>query len=142
MTSPTSPSRPRVVDLAFWCFVGGAVIMIVGGLMASTAAFDAERLQIANADAFLSIVRGTGIGAVLVGGALAFLAGRARRGDGRFYRATLALAAAAIVVIVIIAGLIGAVHLFILMSLFPLLIGVLLFVQPSARRWFQEKDAA
>ena len=111
MTDPTSPSRPRVVDLAFWCFVGGAVIMIVGGLMASTAAFDAERLQIANADAFLSIVRGTGIGAVLVGGALAFLAGRARRGDGRFYRATLALAAAAIVVIVIIAGLIGAVHL-------------------------------
>ncbi|MFB1295893.1 hypothetical protein ACAG24_010285 [Mycobacterium sp. pW049] len=142
MTAPTPHSRPRVVDLAFWCFVVGAVVMIVGGLMASTAAFDAERLRIADADAFLAIVRGTGIGAVLVGGALAFLAGKARRGDARFHRAALALAVAAIVVIVIIAGWIGAVHLFILLSLLPLLIGVLLFVQPSARRWFQQqKDA-
>lgn len=142
MTAPP-PSRPRVVDLAFWCVIVGAVIMIVGGLMASTAAFDAERLQIANADAYLAIVRGTGIGSVLVGGILAFLAGKARRGDARFHLATLALAVAAIVVVVIIAGLIGAVHLFILASLFPLLIGVLLFVQPSARQWFQrQKDVA
>ncbi|HEY9267686.1 MAG TPA: hypothetical protein VIQ11_24110, partial [Mycobacterium sp.] len=43
---PVPPNRPRLVDIAFWCFIVGAVIMIVGGLMASTASFEAARAAI------------------------------------------------------------------------------------------------
>ncbi len=32
MSAPTSSGRPRIVDLGFWCFMAGAVIMIVGGV--------------------------------------------------------------------------------------------------------------
>src|ERR1044072_6541776 len=113
MTAPTPQSRPRVVDLAFWSFVVAAVIMIGGGLMASTATYDVARAAIPQTMSddqvrnYLTIYRYTGIGAVVAAGALAFLAGRARRGDARFRLATLGLAFAIFVVIGLLAIGIG-----------------------------------
>jgi len=146
MTAPTPQSRPRVVDLAFWSFVVAAVIMIVGGLMASTATYDIARAAIPQSmsddqvRSYLTIYRGTGIGAVVAAVALAFLAGRARRGDARFRRATLGLALATFVVIGLLAIGAGVAQPIILLGLFPLLIGVLLSVQPSARLWYARED--
>ncbi|MBB2989468.1 peptidoglycan/LPS O-acetylase OafA/YrhL [Mycolicibacterium iranicum] len=147
MTAPTPSSRPRVVDLGFWCFIGGAVVMIVGGLMASTATFDAARSAIPQTVAdeqvrsYLTIYRFTGIGAVLAAGALAFLAGRARRGDARFRLATLALGFAMVIVIGLLAIGVGVAQPLILLGLLPVMIGALLFVQPSARLWFEKEGA-
>ena len=106
---PTSASRPRLVAAAFWCFMGGAVIMIVGGLMAATKTFDAARLAIP-ADVsdervrnYLMVYRSIGYGAVVAGAALAFLAGKARGGDSRFRMATLALAFSLVGVVLLLA---------------------------------------
>ncbi|MDG4663520.1 hypothetical protein [Mycobacterium sp. 236(2023)] len=147
MTAPTPPSRPRIVDLAFWCFIGGAVIIIVGGLMAATATYEAARGAIPDTvsddqvRSYLTIYRYSGIGSVVVAGALAFLAGRARGGDPRFRLATLALAFAMVVVIGMLALGVGVAQPLILLGLLPVLIGTVLFVQPSARLWFQEEKA-
>ncbi|ABM11687.1 MULTISPECIES: hypothetical protein [Mycolicibacterium] len=143
MTAPTPSSRPRIVDIAFWCFIAGAVIMIVGGLMALTATYDAARSAIPptvsdeQVRSYLTIYRFSGIGSVLAAGALAFLAGRARRGDARFRLATLALGFAAVVVVGMLAIGVGVAQPLILLGLLPVLIGALLLVQPSARLWFQ-----
>ena len=146
MTAPSSSSRPRVVDLAFWCFIGAAVIMIVGGLMASTATYDSARTAIPTTVSddqvrnYLTIYRFTGIGAAVAAVALAFLAGRARRGDARFRLALLGLAFATFVVVGLLAIGMGVAQPVILLGLFPLLIGILLIVQPSARTWFARED--
>ncbi|XTP35406.1 hypothetical protein ACORG1_03845 [Mycobacterium sp. TJFP1] len=143
MTAPTPSSRPHIVDIAFWCFIAGAVIMIVGGLMALTATYDAARSAIPptvsdeQVRSYLTIYRFSGIGSVLAAGALAFLAGRARRGDARFRLATLALGFAAVVVVGMLAIGVGVAQPLILLGLLPVLIGALLLVQPSARLWFQ-----
>ncbi|VEG51598.1 Uncharacterised protein [Mycolicibacterium aurum] len=145
MTAPSPSSRPRVVDAAFWCFVGGAVVMIVGGLMASTASFEAARAylpasmtddQVRN---YLMLYRGTGIGSIVAAAALAFLAGRARRGDRRFRLATLGLAFATVAVIGLMAIGIGVAHPIVLLSLLPILVGAALIVRPSARDWYAEE---
>ncbi|WNG88365.1 hypothetical protein C6A87_003700 [Mycobacterium sp. ITM-2016-00317] len=147
MTPPSPPARPRIVDLAFWCFVGGAVIMIVGGLMAATATYDAARAAIPSAVSddqvrnYLTVYRYSGVGSVLVAAALAFLAGRARQGDSRFRLATLALAFAAVLVIGLLALGVGVAQPLTLLGLLPVLIGALLMVQPAARLWFQQEDS-
>lgn len=146
MTAPPPASRPRVVDLAFWCFIGGAVIMIVGGLMASTATYEGGRAAIPETVSddevrnYLTIYLFTGIGSVVAAGALAFLAGRARRGDARYRLALLGLAFATFVVIGLLAVGIGVAQPVILLGLFPILIGILLLVQPSARTWYARED--
>ncbi|KWX68919.1 hypothetical protein [Mycobacterium sp. NAZ190054] len=146
MTPPPPPARPRIVDIAFWCFIGGAVIMIVGGLMAATATYDAARAAIPpmvsdeQVRSYLTVYRFSGIGSVLVAGALAFLAGRARHGDPRFRLATLALAFAAVLVIGLLALGLGVAQPLILLGLLPVLIGALFMVQPAARLWFQQED--
>ncbi|MGZ8803546.1 MAG: hypothetical protein ACXWZL_13295 [Mycobacterium sp.] len=147
MTAPPSaPSnRPRLVDIAFWCFIGGAVMMIVGGLMAATASYQAARAVLPEAftddqvRSYLTIYRGSGIGSVVTGGALAFLAGRARRGDARFRFATLGLTFATVVVVGLLAVGVVVVHPLILLSLLPILIGAALLTMPAARTWYESK---
>ncbi|MGE2832854.1 hypothetical protein [Mycobacterium sp. SMC-4] len=145
MTASPPADRPRLVDAAFWCFIAGAVVLIVGGLMASTAGYDAARAAIPDTvddDAvrtFLAVYRASGIGAVLVGGAVAFLAGRARRGDARFRHALLGLVFATGVVVLVLAIGIKSVHLVILLALLPLLVGAALFTRPAAAGWYDRE---
>jgi hypothetical protein len=137
-------SRPRLVDAAFWCFVGGAVIMIVGGLLAATATYDAARAAIPSemsddrVRSYLTVYRLTGIGAVLAAGALAFLAGRARRGDGRFRFALLGMAFALVAVVLLLAIGVGVAQPLILLGLLPVLVGAALMTRPAARAWYDQ----
>jgi hypothetical protein len=137
-------SRPRLVDAAFWCFVGGAVIMIVGGLLAATATYDAARAAIPSemsddrVRSYLTVYRLTGIGAVLAAGALAFLAGRARRGDGRFRFALLCMAIALVAVVLLMAIGVGVAQPLILLGLLPVLVGAALMTRPAARAWYDQ----
>jgi NAD/NADP transhydrogenase beta subunit len=137
-------SRPRLVDAAFWCFVGGAVIMIVGGLLAATATYDAARAAIPSemsddrVRSYLTVYRLTGIGAVLAAGALAFLAGRARRGDGRFRFALLGMAFALVAVVLLMATRVGVAQPLILLGLLPVLVGAALMTRPAARAWYDQ----
>ncbi|MCG7596515.1 hypothetical protein ACXYX3_03215 [Mycobacterium sp. C3-094] len=139
---PTSASRPRLVDAAFWCFMGGAVIMIVGGLLSATATFDAARLAIPaevsdeRVRNYLTVYRLIGVGAVLAAGALAFLAGKARAGDSRFRMATLALAFSLVGVVLLLAVGFGVGQPLILVAALPILVGAALMTRPHARAWY------
>lgn len=145
MTASAPGDRPRIVDVAFWCVIAGAVVLIVGGLMASTATYEAARAAIPDGvsdDAvrtYLAVYRTTGIGAVLIGGALAFLAGRARGGDSRFRRALLGLTLACVLVVLLLAIGVKVAQPLILLALLPLMIGAALLVRPAASRWFDRE---
>jgi hypothetical protein len=145
---PTSEPRPRIVDVAFWCFIGGAVVMIAGGLMAATASFEAARLAIPEAMSdervrnYLTVYRLTGAGAAVAAAALAFLAGKARRGDGRFRFATLGLAFAIVAIVLLLAIGIGVGQPLILLALLPILVGAALMTRPAARGWFDRVAGA
>lgn len=147
MTDPqAAPSRrPRLVDIAFWCFIVGAVIMIVGGLMAGATDYDTARAvlpstfsddQVQN---YLTLYRASGIGSAVAGVALAFLAGRTRRGDGRFRLALLGLVFATFVVVVMLALGFGVAQPVVLLSLLPVLVGSALLTMPAARSWFESE---
>ena len=139
---PTPASRPRLVDAAFWCFMGGAVLMIVGGQMSATATVDAARLAIP-ADVsdervrnYLTVYRLIGVGSVVAAAALAFLAGKARGGDSRFRMATLGLAFAVVAVVLLLAVGLGVGQPLILVAALPVLVGAALMTRPSARAWY------
>jgi hypothetical protein len=142
-----SSNRPRVVDVAFWFFVGGAVMIMVGGLMASTASFDDARAYLPETvsddqvRSYLMLYRGTGVSSAVAGAALAFLAGRARRGDSRFRLATLGLAFATVVVVGLMAIGAGVAHPIVLLSLLPILVATALITMPSARIWYDREDS-
>ncbi|MGB0437688.1 MAG: hypothetical protein ACPGVY_11875 [Mycobacterium sp.] len=150
--SPTAPlpqpsHRPRLVDAAFWCFIGGAVVMIVGGLMASSATFEAARAAIdatvtdEQVRSYLNLYRIVGIGSVLAAGALAFLAGRARRGDARFRLALLGLTFATVVVLGLLAVGVGFVQPLIVLALLPILVGAALLSLPTVRTWYESQGS-
>ena len=135
--SPASSNRPRVVDIAFWLLIGGATIMIAGGLMAVSATYEAARSalpdSITDSDVrnYLTIYR-------IAAAVLAFLAGRARRGDARFRRAVFGLVFAILVVVLLLAVGVGVAQPLVLLALLPMLVGVALAAGPSARAWYAE----
>ncbi len=148
-TKAESPEKAQpsveLVDAAFWCFLGGSVIMIVGGLMAATATFEAARATVDSTVAdeqvrsFLTIYQVNGVVSVVAAGALAFLAGRARRGDARFRLATLGLSFAIVVVVVLLAVGIGVMQPLAVLSLLPILAGGALLVVPGVRIWYESE---
>lgn len=142
---PVPTDRPRLVDIAFWCFIAGAVIMIVGGLMAFSATYDSARSAIdttvsdEQVRSYLMIYRVSGMISVAAAAALAFLAGRARRGDTRFRLAAVGLAFAIVVVEGLLAVGLGVVQPLVLLSLVPILVGAILIVRPAARAWYESE---
>src|SRR5262245_14244701 len=80
--TPDPSGRPRTVDGAYFSWLAGAVLTAALGLLFLTYPVSAYKL--------------VGILLLLVGLALGFLAGRARRRDPRFARAAVALAMAAV----------------------------------------------
>ncbi len=147
-STPASP-RPRLVDAAFWCLVAGAVLVIVGGLMATalTPTFDAARAAISDSvtddqvRSYLTMYRVSGLGSVVAAAALAYLAGRARRGDARFRLATLGLAFALVLVVLLLAFGIGVVQPLTLIALLPVLVGAALLSMPAARVWYEREGS-
>lgn len=139
---PPSPhARPRVVDVAVWLLLAGAVLLIFGGLMSVTLSFDTVRSM---ADAamsdeelrnYLTLHRGAGVFCLVAGAALAFVAGKTRAGDERFRRATVALALAAIVLVAVLSLVIGT-NIVALLALLPLIVGAMLLRRPAATQWF------
>lgn len=142
MTSPvpTNP-RPRVVDIAFWLLVAGAVLLVLSGLLAVTVSFDAIRTVAPSSVTddqvrdYLTYHRGSGIICIVAGAALGFLSGKMRQGDLRFRNATVALVVV-IVVLVVLVVVFSMANLLAVLALLPIIIGGLLLIRPVAARWF------
>jgi hypothetical protein len=122
--SPQQPSARRLrATIAFSCWLAASVLLIVGGLIAATVSWPGA----AN-----TLYRGSGVLTVIVGAAMAYLAGRSRAGDPRFRRAAMTLALAAAAVIAVAAAFsIVPVHLLTLAGVILLIAGTALNVQTS-----------
>ncbi|MDA4110091.1 hypothetical protein [Mycolicibacterium holsaticum] len=107
--------RPTLVSAAFWCWVGAAVMLMVGGLLTASVNLP-------------TVFRAGGVVTVVVGAAMAFLAGRSRKGDTRFRRAAVALALVTAVWVGLTAAL-GVVHLLTLLAILPLIAGAVLMTR-------------
>ncbi len=136
-----TPDRPTVVETAFWVLLVGAVLLIVGGLLAATLSFDVVR-QLASPSisdeqlrAYLVFHRSVGVLFALSGGALAFLAGKARRGDVRYRRATIGLGVAAVVMVTVLT-LFAQTGVLPMVALLPIVGGLVLITRPAATAWF------
>ena len=129
------------MDVAFWLLIVGAVMLVSGGLLAATMSFDAIRSVAADSVSdeqvhnYLTFHRGSGVICVLTGAALGFLAGRLRRGDARFRRATIVLALVTVVLVALVAVFAG-IHILALLGLLPIIVGALLLTRPAAAEWF------
>jgi len=134
--------RPRMVTIAFWTLLVGAVLLMTGGLLAATLSFGAIRAAAAPSVAdetihnYLRFSRGAGIGCALAGIALAVLAGRTRAGDERFRRATMALGLATVVLVGLL-EVFSPIGLLPLLSLLPIIAGTLLLSRPASASWFK-----
>jgi hypothetical protein len=124
MTAPQEQARPRAVTITFWCWVAGALLLMVGGLIA------------ASVSGLPHVFRGAGVIAAVAGAGMAYLAGRTRRGDARFRRAGIALSLA-IVVLVALTAVFGVVHILTLVSVIPLIAGTVFITRPGSAAYFE-----
>ncbi|MBV8966286.1 MAG: hypothetical protein JO191_08945 [Mycobacteriaceae bacterium] len=114
--------RPRIVEVAFWCWVTAGALLILGGLLEMTVAGMYYR-----GVAGVCVVLGLGIG---------YLAGRTRRGDKRFRRASVVLSIVAVVLVLATAVLLGGVNLFAVVAVTPLLVAIVSATRETASTWF------
>jgi len=132
-----SEPRSGATATAFWLLVVGAVLLMLGGLMAATVGFDALRraapptVSDQSVRNYLRLYRGAGVLFALAAAALAGFARRARAGDTRYRRAATALALA-IVVLVAIAAVFAGTHILALLSLLPIIAGTLMMNRRAA----------
>ena len=122
--------------------IAGAVLLMISGLLTVTTDFDTVRQTSpswASDDAvhsYLRLFRGMGLLFCLAAVALAGLAVRARDGDPRSRRAVMALGLAIVVLVPLAAVITGAVLILALLSLLPIITGVMLLNRPAVTAWF------
>ena len=145
--NPTSASRPGAVMTAFWLLIVGAVLLMTGGLLTATVGFDTLRQAAPPAVSdqavrdSLWLYRGVGTLFALAAIGLAAVAVRARDGDPRFRRATMALGLAVVVLVALAAVFTGAVFILALLSLLPIVVGVMFLNRPVVGDWFAGIDS-
>lgn len=118
--------RPRVVDIAFWCWVGGAILTAALGMIALSKGGH-------------PVIYGGGALLAAAGLALGYLAGRARGGDARFARAATTLATTTVALLAVVLLTFPNVGLFglamIAVAMVGLMTGAVLVRRESVREW-------
>lgn len=118
--------RPRIVEVAFWSWVGAAVVLVLFGmwLIASTVPI---------------FVRGVGVILAIAGLAVGYLAARTRNGDKRFRRAAVALALTLSVMLALLAML--NLRPLWLVPMVLLIAGAFAATRSSTDHWFDTVDS-
>ena len=135
--------RPRVVDVAFWSWLVAAVFLVIGGVLPQLLSFATVRNAAAptvsdqQIHSWLLLHKGAGVVGVLLGLAVGYLAGRTRRGDKRFRRATVTLSLA-VVALLALGWLAAVVTIYALPAIIALIVAVGLITRPNASAWFDE----
>ncbi len=145
MTSADSP--PRIVQVAFWCWVLAAVFLVLGGVLSVTTGFGTlrERFPSSVTDdqirSFLTFYRATGVVCIVLGLVVAYLAARIRNGDKRFRRAGIALSFAAVVLLLACAVLLRIVLPLIPLTLIALIAAPVAATRDKATAWFDAVES-
>ncbi|MBV8928686.1 MAG: hypothetical protein JO152_06150 [Mycobacteriaceae bacterium] len=123
-----SQPRPRVVDAAFWSWLAAAALLVVFGLLIALMASTPVPV----------FYRGAGGLFAVAGFAIGYLAGRTRRGDRRFRRATVSLTLVLAVLLTLFAvKTLGYIWLVIIVLLMT---AAALAMRPAASEWFDAVD--
>ena len=125
MTPPQH--RPRVVTVAFGCWVAASVLLVAFGLLLAF-----------SQDSVPTLFRGAGVLFALAGLGLGYLSGQARLGHARFRRAAVALALAIVVVLALFA-LISRGPIWLVVMILAM-VGAVLMMRPAAHDWFDLGD--
>ena len=135
--------RPRTVEVAFWCWMAAAALLIVAGVLEMTMVKYRDMRNSLPASVPDSEVRSlfdtyrtVAIVCAVLGMAIGYFAGRTRRGDKRFRRATVALSVAGVVLLLAAKVLLGGVGLLAVLAVIPLLVAVVPATRDSASAWF------
>ncbi len=122
MNPPVSP-RPLVVEAAFWLLVLAALALIATGL-----------LVVLSTTPLPAFFRGAAALFAVAGAALAFLAGRTRRGDARSRSAVIGLALALVVLLAVFS--LFSPWLPWLLIMVVIMVAAVLLLRPTAHEWF------
>ena len=120
--------RPRIVSIAFWCWLAASILLILGGLLLVFSTGPAP-----------VFFRGAGVVWIVSGAVLSYLAGRARGGDTRFRRAAVALSIALTLLLALFSVMSnGLVWLFVLVLV---IVAAVLMLRPAAQQWYAPTDS-
>ena len=140
--------RPRIVNVAFWCWVAAAVLLILGGLLEITMVKfsdlrNAYPASVSDSDvrSLFANYRAVAIVSMVLGMAIGYLAGRTRRGDKHFRRAAVALSVAGVVLLLAAKVLLGGVGLLAVLAVIPLLVAVVSATRDTASAWFERNES-
>lgn len=128
---------PRPVSVAYWIWVLCAAVMVLLGLLAATTSADAIRGRLdSDVDSFVWLLRGIGIGSVVFGVAIGFLAAPVRAGDRRL-RTVVAVLCGVFALAVVAMVAIGVVAPVLLTIPLLLTVASVLVYREGAREWFE-----
>ena len=131
-TPPVPSTRPRIVDAAFWCWVGASVLAAALGLLMATQ----------DSDATAPFFRWAGILLVVVGLVHGYLAGRARKRQLRFASAGVGLAMSSVAFLAVLllfgSSVLGIIFVAAIMIL--MITGSVLIQRGSAQEWFEAAE--
>ncbi|ORL84580.1 hypothetical protein [Prescottella equi] len=128
---------PRPVSVAYWIWVLCAAVMVLLGLLAATTSADAIRGRLdSDVDSFVWLLRGIGIGSVVFGVAIGFLAAPVRAGDRRL-RTVVAVLCGVFALVVVAMVAIGVVAPVLLTIPVLLTVATVLVYREGAREWFE-----
>ncbi|BCN45565.1 MULTISPECIES: hypothetical protein [Prescottella] len=128
---------PRPVSVAYWIWVLCAAVMVLLGLLAATTSADAIRGRLdSDVDSFVWLLRGIGIGSVVFGVAIGFLAAPVRAGDRRL-RTVVAVLCGVFALAVVAMVAIGVVAPVLLTIPVLLTVASVLVYREGAREWFE-----
>ncbi|NKR27197.1 hypothetical protein [Prescottella equi] len=128
---------PRPVSVAYWIWALCAAVMVLLGLLAATTSADAIRGRLdSDVDSFVWLLRGIGIGSVVFGVAIGFLAAPVRAGDRRL-RTVVAVLCGVFALAVVAMVAIGVVAPVLLTIPVLLTVASVLVYREGAREWFE-----
>jgi hypothetical protein len=140
--------RPRTVEVAFWCWMAAAALLIVAGVLEMTMVKYRDMRNTLPASVPDSEVRSlfdtyrtVAIVCAVLGMAIGYFAGRTRGGNKRFRRGTVVLSVVGVVLLLAATVLLSAVTLLAVLAVIPLLVAVVAATRESASEWFDAVDS-
>src|ERR1700731_2197130 len=140
--------RPRIVEVAFWCWMAEAALLIVAGVLEMTMvkygdmrhAFAAS-VPDSEVRSLFDTYRTVAIVCAVLGMAIGYFAGRTRGGNKRFRRGTVALSVVGVVLLLAATVLLRAVTLLAVLAVIPLLVAVVSATRDTASAWFEGNES-
>ena len=135
---------PRIVEVAFWCWMVAAVLLVVGGGMAALTGtdempgnFPGASLSEDQARSMAVVYRGAGLITIACGLGVGYLAVRTRTRSDRYRRFAVALSLAILLLVVLLGFMLGILVPLTLFALIALIAAVVSATRHSAAAWFE-----